>query len=1068
MKRLLFRGDYFSKDRLDIVNFQYWWRLIERRKAWADPLGDLVPYGLTALIILKTTLKQTIMCRKQTRIFLAVLLLLSCFTAVAQPRTVTGKITDQANNQPLAGVNISVKGATTTVVSNNQGEFSITVPSSRATLVISYVGYGTQEIEAGSRTAIPVTMSSTLKSMDEVIVIGYGTVKKRDLTGAVSSIKGEEIVRTPTFNATEALQGRIAGADITRSSGTAGAGVNIRIRGNRSFGGDRANNPLVIIDGFQGGNLSDLNPNDIESIDVLKDASSTAIYGAQGANGVIIVTTKKGTAGKTKITYDGYYGINGYASFPEPRLGEDYVQLRREAYRTVGTWSSPADDPKLFPDADEWRAVQAGQWVDWFKLLNRNGQQQSHTVSIRSGSEKTKSLLSLGYFREEGMLRRNDFQRYNARFNLDHNLFKWIKAGLLSQITYTDLNSRRDPLSVALSTVPLGVPYDSAGNINIYPLNNNKTILSPLSDERGESIAQDNTLRTNVMANAYTELNPIRDLTLRTNVGVTLNYSRRGVFNEATSLSQRNNPVNFASVTSGFSRFLNLDNILTYNKRIADHAVTLTGVVSYLQSDADNVSASGERQLLASQGFFNLTATQQNRNLSSSYEGWNNISYSGRINYTYKSKYLFTATYRADGASRLASSHKWDYFPSVALGWNIDRESFLSKVNWLNNLKLRGSWGKAGNYAIEVYGTQSLIVPGQNMGFGDVQANYYQFNPRVGNPDLKWETSTSTNIGLDFGFLNNRIGGSIEWYNTVTNDILVERPLPFSTGVATTYQNLAETQNRGIEISVNTRNIAKKNFSWNTTATYTSNKEKITKLIGNQEIIFGATPETQSWIVGYPIQTFYSYKKLGIWQAKDEALAARYKFGTSPFRVGDLRIEDINGDSSITTADRAVLGSGVPDFVLGFQNNFMYKGFDLGVFLFWRYGQMINAEFLGRYNPSGEGSGPANIDYWTPENPTNDFPRPRYQQRLIDIYGYQALNFVDGSFFKVKNVTLGYTFNKTFAGKVGAETIRLYATGNNIFTKAKSHLVKDYDPERGGAESSPLSRQFVFGINLGF
>ena len=926
---------------------------------------------------------------------------------------------------------------------------------------------GTQEIELRHRTSITVNMSATQKTMDEVVVIGYGTVKKRDLTGAVSSIKGEEIVRTPTFNPVEAMQGRVAGVDITRASGVAGSGSNIFVRGERSING--VNTPLYVIDGFQGGSISDLNPNDIESIDVLKDASATAIYGAQGANGVIIVTTKKGTAGKTSISYSGYYGINGYTAFPEPRLREDYIQLRREAFRAAGQWSGPADDPKLFPKASEWNAVQANQWVNWYDLLNRNGRQQSHTISVRGGTEKTKSLLSLGYFREEGMLKRNDFTRYDVRFNLDHNLFKWLKAGLLSQIAYSNLNSRRDPLSVVLSTVPLGIPFDSAGNVNLYPLNGDPSVLSPLTDERGDLIAKDNTIRTNIMANAYLEINPIHDLTIRSNFGSTLNFNRRGIFNAATSLAQRNNPVNSSSMTAGFSRFFNWVNIVTYNKKISNHALTLTGVVSYLQSDDDNVQGSGDAQLLASQGYYNLGAAQQNVAISSGYTGWNNLSFAGRLNYSYNSKYLLTATYRADGASRLAPGHKWDYFPSVGLGWNINRESFLSNATWLTDLKLRATWGKAGNYGINPYGTQSTLVISQNMGFGDVQQTVYQFNPTIGSPDLKWETSTTTNLGLDFGLTNNRISGSVELYKTITTDILLLRALPFSSGVSNVWQNIGETENKGIEVTVNSRNIVQRNFSWNTTATFTKNHEEITKLIGSQQTIIGnPTPETMSLLVGHPIHSFYSYLKQGIWQAKDADLAARYKFGNTPFKAGEIRVLDVNGDSSINTNDRIYLGSTQPDFVLGLQNSFTYRGFDLAVFLFWRYGQMLNAEFLGRYNPSGEGSGPANLNYWTPENSTNDFPRPKMGARFIDIPAYQALYFVDGSYFKIKTITLGYTFGKSIASKIGGENIRLYATGNNIFTRAKSHLVKDYDPERGGAESSPLSRQFVFGLNLGF
>ncbi|WP_165958071.1 SusC/RagA family TonB-linked outer membrane protein [Segetibacter sp. 3557_3] len=1009
---------------------------------------------------------------------LFVLLMLVSVFSYGQSRRVIGKISDQTTHQPLAGVTVSLKGGSSSVTSTPDGSFSIQVPSNDAVITFSYVGYAPQEVKIGTLNTIDVLMVAGANRLEEVVVIGYGAVKRRDLTGAVSTIKNEEIVLTPTHNAVEAMQGRVSGVDITRSSGSAGAGSNILVRGTRSIPDpnntdNNPNAPLVVIDGFQGGSLSDINPNDIESIDILKDASSTAIYGAQGANGVIIVTTKKGTTGRMRVSYDGFYGTNGYTSFPKPRIGDDYIQLRREAYRNPASgapiWNGPADDPKLFPIAEEWNAVQRGQWVDWFDLINRNGTQQSHTVSIRSGSERTKAFLSLGYFNEEGMLKRNDFQRFTMRFNLDQNIFKWAKAGILSQVTYTDLNRRRDPLSTALSIAPLGAPYDSAGNINVYPLV--PQVLSPLTDERGDLVALDNELRTNVMANAYVELTPLKGLSLRSNLGTTLNYGRRGIFNSATSLTQRDRRINYAEVRNEFNRYFNWDNILTYTRQVSDHSFTLTGIVSYIQSESDNSFATGEGQLLSSQGYFNLNAAQQNRSQGSEYSGWNNLAVAGRLNYSYKSKYLLTLTQRADGASRLAPGNKWDYFPSVAVGWNLAEESFIGKADWLTNLKLRGSWGKAGNYNIRVYGTQSVITPGINIGFGDVGGNLYQFRPLTGSKELGWEVSTTTNVGADFGIFSNRVSGSFEWYNTVTNGILFTRPLPRSAGLGpqgSILQNIGETQNKGVELSLNTRNIVRTDFKWNSTITFTKNKEEITKLPDTSKIIIGPVPETQSLLLGRPVNSFYSYNKMGIWQTDKADLASRYRWGANRFTPGQMMIEDVNGDSIINDQDRTYLGSTVPDFVLGFQNNFTYKNFDLGIFLFWRYGQMINAEFLGRYNPSGEGSGPANLDYWTPENPTNDFPRPRQGQRFIDIPAYQALWFVEGSYFKVKNITLGYTFPKRISGKIAAENIRLYVTGNNVFTRAKSHLVKDYDPERGGAESSPLSRQFVFGLNLGF
>jgi TonB-linked SusC/RagA family outer membrane protein len=530
-------------------------------------------------------------------------------------------------------------------------------------------------------------------------------------------------------------------------------------------------------------------------------------------------------------------------------------------------------------------------------------------------------------------------------------------------------------------------------------------------------------------------------------------------------LAQVNTKVTTASSATAFTRFLNWDNVLTYNKEFGDHSFTVTGITSYLQSDLDNLSASGNNQVLASQLFYNLGGADPNtRVIGSGYQGWNNIAYAGRLNYSYKGKYLLQLTQRWDGASRLAEGHKWDAFPSASLAWNISQEDFMNTVSFINNLKLRASYGVSGNYGIDVYGTQSGLLY-QNMGFGEVIAPAYIFNPQIASPLLTWEKSATTNLGLDFSLFNNRITAAIDVYQTITDDVLYNRTLPPSTGVGQVNQNIGETKNRGIEFSINSQNIVSQDFSWNSTLTFARNKEEITRLVDGKDII---KDEDESLLLGHPIRSFYTYEKEGIWQTKDADLAASYRFGNTPFQPGDIRLRDLDGDSVITSADRTFIGSAVPKFVLGFQNNFRYKNFDLGVYLFMRYGQMINAEFLGRYNPSGEGNGPAIVDYWTPENPTNDFPRPKKGASIINYNGYQTLNFVDGSYFKIRNVTLGYTLPKSVSNKIFSEKIRIYATGSNLFTKAKSHLIEDYDPERGGAESTPLSRQFVFGVNLDF
>jgi TonB-linked SusC/RagA family outer membrane protein len=984
---------------------------------------------------------------------------------------VSGAVTDDLGST-MPGVNVVIKGTTVGTSTDSDGKYKLDVPDGNATLTFSFIGYETQDVTVNNRTVIDVSMLPDINTLSEIVVVGYGTVKKRDLTGAVNSAKADDILRTPTHNAVEALQGRIAGMDIVRSSGAAGAGTNVVIRGNKSITADKdkmveRNSPLYIIDGNQlplGSGIGDMNPSDIESIDVLKDASATAIYGALGANGVVIVTTKKGAEGRTKVSYNGYYGVN-YYSFPKGRVGDEYLQLRREAYRTVSEWSGPADDLNLFPETSERQAFEAGQWIDWVDLVKQNGMQQSHSVSVASGTEKTKIFASLGYFKEEGMLRNNDFTRYNARFNIDQTLSKWAKTGIMTQLTYADQNRRFDPLSTAISISPLGEPYGANGVIKTFI---SPGVVSPLADEKNGNIARDNTIRANVLANGYLELTPFKGLTFRTNFGANVTFSRLGIYKDKESFSNAKNAISTGSSESDFDRFYNWDNILTYTKDFADHTITVTGITSYTRSDADGTDASGSRLLASSQLFYGLNGSIAGT-IGSPYVGWKNMAYAGRVNYSYRGKYLLTATGRYDGASRLSPGNKWAFFPSVAVGWNIIDEPFLANVETVSNLKLRGSYGISGNYAISVYGTQSGLDPGRNMSFGEVSAPLYKFKPSIGNPDLGWETSATTNIGLDIGVLKERITASVDVYKTITSDILMERQLPLSSGVGTVYQNIAETENRGIEITVTSKNIVNESFKWNTTLTFFSNQEKITALIDGRDIL---KDEDESLLLGRPINSFYTFNKQGIWQADEADIAMQYRSGSAtgtPFQPGDIKLLDVNKDFIINAdSDRMYIGSAVPKWVMGMQNTFYYKGFDLGIFALARFGQMINAKFLGRYNPSGEANAVAGLEYWTPENPTNDYPRPRKGAQLNSYTGFQSLGFVDGSFFKIRTVTLGYTLPAAVLEKVSISKVRFYVTGTNLWIKAKSHLLEDYDPERGGEESFPLSRQVIFGVNVDF
>lgn len=1002
-------------------------------------------------------------------------------------RTVSGKVVDE-NNEPVIGANILISEKASGTITDINGSFRLNVSSDDKSLTITYVGYEKQVVSIANTTVINIKLVPESKGLEEIVVIGYGTVKKRDLTGAVSSVKTSDIVQTPTSNAMEAIQGRIAGMDITRSGGGAGAGVNILIRGTKTLGytdmyGNKTRNtePLFIIDGVQGGSYADLNPNDIESIDVLKDASSTAIYGSLGANGVVIITTKKAKTNQINLSYDGYYGINGFVDYPTPRTGESYMNVRREAFRSVGQWESSADDYKIFSN-EEWTSIQNNQWVNWVDLVTRNGVQQSHNATFSASRDKLKSYLSLGYFDEKGIFVNDDIKKYSLRTNLDYEIKKWLSVGVNSQLTYYDKNAvPGNMLTQAMSYVPLGTPYLENGDINLFPVSGDAQRLSPLANYSESNKSLNNTQSIRSFNTGYVIIQPSKDITLRSNISVALNTSRQGTYYAKNSTEQFGSSFNNqASVSNYYGRNISWDNILTYNKSISDHNIEATAVSSWVKSIDESYAMNGTNQLLDSYLFYQMGATDPaSRQLYSNYIQTQALGFAGRLSYSYLGKYFLTATARWDGSSTLAPGHQWDFFPSVSGAWRLSDEAFMENTQeWLSNLKLRASYGTTGNAGAPAYATQGGSVSANTkFGFNDKAATVYQFGYLVGNPHLGWETSTSTNIGVDFGILKNRIDLNIDLYDIYTDNILLARSLPPSTGAGgassaqfSTYQNIGSTSNRGIEVTLNTVNIQKKDFSWSSTLTFAANQEKIVSLVTGEDIIQGQNTEVASLLIGRPINSFYSYKLNGIWQLGEEAQMGEYKLnGTAnAFTPGSLKVEDFDGDMNITAADRQYLGSRSPKWTSGFNNSLRYKNFDFNMYMVIRWGQMIDAQFLGRFDPSGVANSPDHLNYWTPENPTNDFPRPKKDGKLYDYFGYMSLNYIDGSYFKIRNISIGYSLPSNALKKLGVSKLRLYATASNPFTIAKSHLLKNYDPERGGDEKMPLSKQIIMGVNLNF
>lgn len=968
-------------------------------------------------------------------------------------------------------------------ITDFDGNYSLEVPSGKHILVISYIGYKTQDITVGKSNQLNIKMEADTQALDEVVVVGYGVMKKRDLTGSIASVKAADIVKSPASNAMEALQGQVPGLDIVRNSGKATSGVTINIRGQRSlsdvkdeFGNNVANAPLFIIDGMQGGDFSDIAPADIESIEVLKDASSTAIYGSQGANGVIIITTKKGAQGKTKFSYNGYFGVNGWAQYPDMLSGEDYMQVRREAARTGGQWNSTADDQKLFT-VEEWQAIQNGEWTDWIDEVLHTGLVQSHQVTASGGTEKTTAMLSAGYYQEKGSFKNDKMDKYNLRMNIEHKLGKTVKVGATTQITHYAQDERAENvLWRAATNAPLGKAYDEDGKVVEYPLGKNGQV-SPLVDEASEVAARHHVLKTNLIANGYLDFTPIEGLTFRSNLGTNYAFYRKQDFEGAGSIDRLGqNSTSLSKIKSSEKSFVNWDNIISYNKTVKDHTFGATALTSWTQSKYTSVNAQGEGQLVDSYLWHNLGANDKSSYvIGSDYIQHQTFSYALRFNYSYKGRYMLTVSNRWDGDSRLSKGNKWASFPSVAAAWRISDEAFLKNVEALSNLKLRLSWGKTGNSGIMAYGTQSGLTPKTNSAFQDNGYTYYIYNEYVGNENVGWEMSNTWDLGFDIGLFNNRISAVVDLYQTKTTDILLPRTLPTSMGGSNAtpfkmYQNIGATMNRGIEVSVNTVNVDNKNFKWNSTLTFAANHEEITDLIDGKDIIGAESSITSSLLIGRPLRSYHYFINQGIWQENEAEEAAKYfkdAKKTQSFKPGDIKLQDLDGNFIIDDNDRTYLGSQSPKWTGGLNNNFSYKNFDLNVYIIARWGQMIDYELAGAYDPQGKGNFPAYLNYWTPENPSNDFPRPA-QTNFYNYLGYQTLNYIDGSYWKIKTVSLGYTFPKSLTSKLGVSKLRAYVTANNLFSFAKNHLIQDYDAERGGSAKAPLQRQFIFGLNLDF
>lgn len=983
----------------------------------------------------------------------------SSYQVVNQHRSVSGTISDESG-EPMIGVSVQVQGTTSGTITDFNGKFSLDNLSENAILVISYMGYQTQTIKVGNQQNLSIKMKTDNQLLDEVVVIGFGTVKKRDLTGAVSSVKTDVILQTPTTSLTKSLQGRIAGLDVNGST--------LRIRGNRSING--SNDPLVIIDGVQGGSMGDLNPSDVEAIDVLKDASSTAIYGSQGANGVIIITTKKAKPGKMSVSYDGYVSFGFRSEHPDYRSGENYYTARKIAAQNAGQWNSEADDQSLFGTPEAYQAFMNGDWTNYEKILKKDitfG--HKHTLTVSGGTEKTSARFSVGYSDNSSSWKGGGgSERYILRSNIDHKIYDWISAGVNFQLTHS--RSETSPYEKSsTSGMQLGKPYDEDGNLVIYPLGESGYV-NPLVDNAENKLYSEESYNTNVVANGYLDIKPFKGLTIRSQFNAHLTNSSSGSYKDKNQSTEINSTKrSAASMTKKGGTSVEWNNVVTYNFSVLeDHHFGVTALTAWRKSISDSMTGTSYNQMVANNLWWNLGAGS-NPSLGSDYTQTQNFSYAGRVNYDYKGRYLFTASIRYDGASVLADGNKWASFPSAAFAWRVSDESFMQwSKNWLDDMKFRVTYGVTGNSGIKAYGTQSGVSPSQTgLAFQDQGVTHYAYNSIIGNTDTKWELSKTIDVGLDLTLLNGRINMVVDYYDTHTSDLLLLRSLPTSSGndgQFQLYQNIGSTRNRGIEFSLNTVNIQTKDFRWNSTLTFSKNKEEIVDLIDGTDIQLTNKKEEDVLLIGHPIKSYRTYIYDGIYTSADAEEAGKMfkdKDKTQPFKVGEIRVKDLNGDNVIDEdEDICYLGSTSPDWFAGFNNEFNYQNFDLTVYMYCRWGHWGSNPASG-FDPS-TGGGYVNFNYWVKDvNEGGDLPELYANRKFFDYKGYQSLSYCDQSFFKIKRISLGYSLPAKFARTLHMERARIYATVTDPFYWVKSHWRKERDPEG-------LSRSLVFGLNIVF
>lgn len=1019
--------------------------------------------------------------------------LISSFSIQAQSFSVSGTVTDDAG-KALAGATVFEKGTKNSAVTNQAGTFTLNVSSAKAKLVISFVGHEEQEIAVNNKAQLSVSLKSLNESLTDVVVIGYATVKKKDVTGAVAGINQKDIRSRPVDNALQAMQGKVAGVDITSNERPGQVG-SINIRGVRSL--TASNTPLFVVDGIPltTGGIEYLNPNDIESIDVLKDASATAIFGSRGANGVVIVTTKQGKAGKVQLNFYNSVTFETIKDWAPIMDASEYLDFRRWAIyysnpsgRPRGDAPTYTNDSLIFngqTDPSAWANIKKGwagsTWdgskvgnTDWNGMASQTGITSDNTISVSGGTKNIKAYASFGYLNNKGTSIGQKFSRYSGKASVDIQATDWFNMGLNVNVSHSTQQFGQSNSVIgsfigspatsiyesARRLFKWAVPYTSAGARIIEP--GGDVAIKTIIDE--EKYTQDQRVTLRAFGSLYAQLDfgkihpVLKGLKYRFNFGPDFSNYTNGVYIDGLSVASSG--INGASLQEAKTFSWTLDNLVYYDKAIKNHTFGLTLLQSATKFRQDPINTiRGTGIPIASQKWYalnsatlpatNLTITQNSDLIKRQL-----VSYMARLNYGFADKYLLTLSVRSDGASQLFDDgSKFSLFPSAAIAWRINKEKFMQNVSWVNDLKIRIGGGVTGNSAIDAYATKgrtvALFYP-----FGGSVTSSSLPSGTLANSALDWEKTTQYNLGVDFSLFKSKISGSIDVYTSKTKDLLMARNIPTVTGYITTFQNVGETANKGIDININTVNLTTRNFQWTSNFNIAWQKDKIVNLAnGKQDDI------NNNWFIGQPVGVIYGFASNGMWQNADAATLAKFALNGNTFTPGQVRPIDQNGDDKIdANNDRTIIGNTRPRWVVGMTNGFTYKGFELSVFIYGRLNYIFNT---GGEAQTARGN-QRQIDYWTENNQDAEYQKPFYSVASGDAYS-PSLGYKKASFLKIRNISASYNLPASLVKSMHMSNLRVYFQAANLgmlFSK-----IKFMDMDNASLFSN---RGFTLGINAGF